>query len=752
MSSSLPIEQFSSSEVVAASPATDIYKNRNRMRALVSRLALIFIIALTFRSAIFVSRLTNDPTYTNWTKASDQAVYIAQARQLLEGKWPNGEFWFQPGNVVWLALWIGITRNNLFAVQCLTFVFGSLGTFLVFIASSQMSGSIRVGLIGALLYALYPVSAFFDTTMLTAPADGLFAAACLASISMLLRRPHYGWAILSGVLFGFAALIRTNVLAMLPVAWLALWFAHTSLRHKVALGAVMCLVIVIALAPAAWWNTTQTGRFNIVSTAGPYLLYKGNNRDSMGVGETSQAFRAVRATDQDWNAAIIRDIRAEPLHTLGLYFRKLGLVWGNLEIPNIVGYVEQGLDNAPILYISPLSFRVLSFLGIVGGILAFRDRNSALLAFVAATLYSLALAVAFVVSRYRMPMIPALCIAAAFGLRQVIARRESLKTILSVSGAAIILLLALAVARENLPFPRFQVTAQVPADFTPTDLRFGNSLRLLGYRLDQPDVSVNDPMLITLLWQAEHTPDRDYSVFVKLIDSSGNEAGNGDTVIGTVSWPFRPLTTWPDGAVFREQVLVRAKKIGAPVVWLGVYDKGDFTRLPVNDSQGGIYPDNATILTRVRIIDPEAPQPRSPDHEVSARFGDGIYLTGYSLSTEELRPGDRLTLTFLWEVTAPPSIDASLFIHLIDSNGTLTAQTDGPPIEGLLPTSLWRTGDRWEDKHTLTLPSDLQPGDYTVHIGLYNWSDGVRLPVSDAGALPVRDQSLTLTTITYPGN
>src|SRR5689334_18876729 len=79
-----------------STPHTDSH----RARALIARLALIVALALALRTAIFMGRLTNDPNYTNWTTPSDQSVYIEQAHDLLRGGWPNGVFWFQPGNVV----------------------------------------------------------------------------------------------------------------------------------------------------------------------------------------------------------------------------------------------------------------------------------------------------------------------------------------------------------------------------------------------------------------------------------------------------------------------------------------------------------------------------------------------------------------------------------------------------------------------------------------------------------------------------
>jgi 4-amino-4-deoxy-L-arabinose transferase-like glycosyltransferase len=719
-------------------------------RALIIRLALIVVLALAFRAAVFMGRLTSDPDYTNWTAPSDQAEYIKQARDLVQGDWPNGPFWFQPGNVVWLAIWIALTGDNLFAVQVITFVIGSLRPLLVYVAAQKLTNNTRTGLIAALLMALYPVAAFLDTTMLTAPPDGLFAAGYLASIALMIRNPKFGWAALTGVLFGLAAYFRATTFFVVPAGGLALLFVRVSWPRRAVLAAVMIAALALILAPGAWWNTSQVGSFVLTSPSGPVNLYIGNNRDAMGVRSLTQALEVVDLADQDWMAATVRDVQAEPVRAAGLFIRKLGLAWSNIEVPNIVDYVNHGLDKAPVLYISPINFRALAFLGIMGGLLALRRRDPAVIGLLVAAGFSVGLAVVYIVSRYRMPMFPALCIPAAYGIGQIIARRESLRSVLTAAGGAVLILVLLALGRETLPLPRFHPTADLPTDFTPSDLRFGDDLRLLGYRLDQPDVQPGGPMLVTLLWQTEHTPDRDYSVFLKLITPDGQEVGQGDVKIGTVSYPNRPLSTWRDGAVFEETVLMRTSEPGAPLLWIGVYDKADLTRLPVSDTQGGVYADDAAVLGPVRVVDPKTVRLVVPDRPLRARFGEGIQLIGYSLSSHNPQPGDTITLALVWEVGATPAVDANVFVHVLGPDGVI-AQSDGPPINGLMPTSLWRPGDVWEDTHTFVLPLDLAPGSYVLRIGLYDWSNGVRLPISDAGFNDSQNDSLMLGLLVVEG-
>ena len=49
------------------------------------------------------------------------------------------------------------------------------------------------------------------------------------------------------------------------------------------------------------------------------------------------------------------------------------------------------------------------------------------------------------------------------------------------------------------------------------------------------------------------------------------------------------------------------------------------------------------------------------------------------------------------------------------------------PQEDRYPTSMWDPGEIVMDAHTILLPSDLEPGKYTLRIGLYEPDSGQRL-------------------------
>ncbi|MFN2141686.1 MAG: hypothetical protein ACK2U5_14450, partial [Candidatus Promineifilaceae bacterium] len=72
------------------------------------------------------------------------------------------------------------------------------------------------------------------------------------------------------------------------------------------------------------------------------------------------------------------------------------------------------------------------------------------------------------------------------------------------------------------------------------------------------------------------------------------------------------------------------------------------------------------------------------------------------------------------------------------------AQNDRQPLSGLAATSVWRPGDLIRDPVTVTLPEDLDAGEYTLRLGIYLRETNERLPVSGSAA---QDNALLLDTI-----
>jgi hypothetical protein len=82
-------------------------------------------------------------------------------------------------------------------------------------------------------------------------------------------------------------------------------------------------------------------------------------------------------------------------------------------------------------------------------------------------------------------------------------------------------------------------------------------------------------------------------------------------------------------------------------------------------------------------------------------------------------PGQELAVTLTWQATAPIDRQINTSLRLVDGQGQVVAQQDGPPAAGIIPTNLF-FGTPLPDSKTLSLPADLAPGEYLLQVVAYD--------------------------------
>jgi hypothetical protein len=136
---------------------------------------------------------------------------------------------------------------------------------------------------------------------------------------------------------------------------------------------------------------------------------------------------------------------------------------------------------------------------------------------------------------------------------------------------------------------------------------------------------------------------------------------------------------------------------------------------------------------------------QAPATPVGAVFGDNLALLGYTLKATTpdgpgvYRAGGNLPISLFWDVGATPAQSLAFFLHLCrDCEQPPLAQSSGPPLEGYLPTDTWLPGKPARDDRAIHLPADLEPGRYTLLLGVFDPNDPTpagRLPVEGEGSL-----------------
>ncbi len=119
-----------------------------------------------------------------------------------------------------------------------------------------------------------------------------------------------------------------------------------------------------------------------------------------------------------------------------------------------------------------------------------------------------------------------------------------------------------------------------------SNVEFGQQIKLLGYDLNPQVMSTNQPVALTLYWQAIAAPRGDYTVFVHLFDPADEKvAAQHDAM------PLEgryPTSWWMAGEVVSETVTLNltAIKPGGYRLAVGLYDAKTITRLAAMGPDG----------------------------------------------------------------------------------------------------------------------------------------------------------------------
>jgi hypothetical protein len=295
-------------------------------------------------------------------------------------------------------------------------------------------------------------------------------------------------------------------------------------------------------------------------------------------------------------------------------------------------------------------------------------------------------------------------------------------------GVATIALLALLVTPRLRPL--FTVTSP-PGQVLPAQhaaaIRFANGIELAGYDLDRQIIESNGYANITLYWQTDAAPYRvNLQPFVHLdrLDDFTTVADATNYTPGDVTTETNlPTFHWDNSRYVRDEhdlIVPPGTPPLAYAVRIGLIDPAQGGALiPLADGRG-----DTAWLTTVNVAPSAAPEPLA--QPLAASFSDEadtIALTGYEVTGQT---PDELRFTLSWRAKRRPQQDYTVFAQLLDANGAMVASFDRPPLNGAYPTSTWLPGQTILDPRVLPL-TGVPPGDYTLVVGLYQATTGIRL-------------------------
>ncbi|MGQ9793021.1 MAG: hypothetical protein ACUVSF_05005 [Anaerolineae bacterium] len=142
------------------------------------------------------------------------------------------------------------------------------------------------------------------------------------------------------------------------------------------------------------------------------------------------------------------------------------------------------------------------------------------------------------------------------------------------------------------------------------------------------------------------------------------------------------------------------------------------------------FPRREGVSEGRRLVHYFFPQQPLHKHAVAVTLGDAIELL-YVATLDTVQQGGVLPVKLAWKALQQPMEDYRVFVQLLDATGERIAGADGAPALSQRPTIHWRTGEDIIDRHVLSLPSALPPGDYPLIVGMYAPENGQRLRTYD---------------------
>ncbi len=304
--------------------------------------------------------------------------------------------------------------------------------------------------------------------------------------------------------------------------------------------------------------------------------------------------------------------------------------------------------------------------------------------------------------------------------------------VLNVDGSPVGVLADLATIEVTRP-ARPASARRLPIE-EPLNARLNRVLTLVAIQPLPVETEVGQEIAVVWYWRATARPDADYRARLLWLDEKDEVVASTPPVTLTVGYP---TDQWRRGDLWRGlHLLYVPGRLEA-----GTYRVAVQLVAPSEETEG------ERVLIGEMVVRTPPRRYEVPPMDVIAEVGweNSIILLGYDLPQQRLRPGDGLSLTLYWQAQDEVPISLTVFVHLINEEGSVVAQRDQIPVGGSRPTSGWMPGEVISDSYGILIPQDLPPGEYRLSIGWYHASRGERVHLADGNDHWLLPQVITIT-------
>ncbi len=271
----------------------------------------------------------------------------------------------------------------------------------------------------------------------------------------------------------------------------------------------------------------------------------------------------------------------------------------------------------------------------------------------------------------------------------------------------------------------------------PHYLDFGGELRLVeaafgdASGVHPPDtarVPAGESAWLVLRWQAIQHPAENYKASVRLVDREGYIYSQVDTLLTNAYQT--PSHGWrPDEVAYSYHLLPTPPQTPPDAYQLELVVYSEASSQPVTAQADTSGPTTQPRLGQLELTPALSPPPIYPVEQVRQRWAAGLQLVDHSpLPTSDLRPGDRIDVSLLWQATADRPAASAFSLNLMDGLAAEVAYLGEYSIGGgQFPIGQWRGGELIEQRLPLHLPPDLAAESYQINLTVGAETEAVTL-------------------------
>ncbi|MEE9613326.1 MAG: glycosyltransferase family 39 protein [Thermodesulfobacteriota bacterium] len=421
----------------------------------------VFLGAFTLRF-LYIHQFKGDPFLD--CLFLDPAYYHNQAMRIAGGEILGGSevFEMSPLYSYFLAFFYKYITTDLFTIRLVQILIGSLSCVLIYFIARRVFGGTVPALVAGLAAAAYGPFILYDGVIMKTSLTVFF----VLLMTLSLMRSEVPGAVfpplLAGLFLGLAALVRENIVLLVPIV--PLWFMGFGLESKgtrILKGVIFVLGAVIIILPITLRNFYVGGEPVLITSGGGEVFYIGNNPEADGTYRVPSYVTPTPASEHEDFRRKARELTGREL-TRGessrywflrgfeyiienqidyavLEAKKLFLFWNFYEYPDNHNYYLHR-THSRVLGGPVLGFGIIAPLALLGLFLSFGQPRKFAVVYLVFFTYLVSFLMFFNYARFRIPAVPFMIIFGVYALYWIAGRvraRSLVPVFLSISALAV---------------------------------------------------------------------------------------------------------------------------------------------------------------------------------------------------------------------------------------------------------------------------------------------------------------------------